>query len=280
MSCDLLTQKKIDKADVVLSYYIGGNLEAKECLFFLNGLYHDTDAWIKQIRFPFFKKNFKLIFFDYRGLGGSIVKNYGRNGFKDIAQDIYDVLKKERVLTSTFVAYSVGGIAALYFSSFFGDHLKCLVLLNSGTTVSAHLRRSVAAFLELLEKGYDFYELIPFLYPLNHSHYYLEKMVESDTDIRRKYADYNHDLESLKLLLKPFRNPDHLNEAITRVSAPTLFITAEKDMVFPPFLQRGLIAKIEKCTLNLIPECSHASFIEEYTKVNSCMQDFLQETLL
>ena len=60
------SKKTITCDNNIISYSISGNDYASSAIVFLNGFYNSKASWVKQQRNPYLKKNYKLLFFDYR----------------------------------------------------------------------------------------------------------------------------------------------------------------------------------------------------------------------
>lgn len=271
-----LSLRQIEKKQVTLSYYIGGSLDSSNALIFLNGLYHGKESWIKQVRHPYFHQNYKMIFVDYRGLGNSTFKEYRPYSLSELANDIQNIYSREQISNLTLIGYSIGGIIALYFQYYYPELLKKLILINSGIRVSIHIRFMLTTFCRLLQEGADFNELVGFMYPLNHSQGYLEKMVAADSEIRAKYTRYNHDIQAFQLFLNSLHFREQMDLTFQNITIPTLFIGSELDRIFPFEDQTEIVAKLKNCHLHVIPQCGHASFIEKYNDVNQIIDDFLK----
>lgn len=265
-----------------LSYYLGGAGDSEKVLLFLNGLYHGQEAWIKQQRHPYFSKNHRLLFIDYRGVGESIMKQKKTEGpvlefgFDDIVEDIHAILAHEGIEKVILVGYSVGGMMALWFAYRFKACVDTMILLNASITVDFRIQKMMEGMVALLDEGCSLNNVFSVVYPWNHSRGYFEKLADLDETIRRKYSEYNQDILSFKLLLKAIADRPDLSVAMEDFSVPTLLVSADEDMIFPLVRQKELVSRIKNCVHYVVKGGGHASFIEQYEEVNHVMERYLK----
>jgi 3-oxoadipate enol-lactonase len=259
-----------------LAYYVTGNFASTKSLIFLNGLYHSKSAWIKQMRYPAFNCNYRMIFIDYRGSGNSTMERHKRFSFDEIVSDIRNIVETERCIAPNIVGYSIGGVAALAYYERYPLEVGSLVLLSTGISLSKQIDIMIANLIDQLDAGYRFIDLISFMYPLNHSNDYLAMMGENNSQIKENYAAYNADTAAFGLLLKSFRLRQ--SKTISRsIAVPAIYIAGEDDLIFPPKMQGELLRCIAPENCHLIAGCGHASFIEKYREVNTFITEFLSK---
>lgn len=268
----------IENQERKISYYISGNSESRNALFFLNGLYHGNDVWIKQQRYPFFANGYRLIFMDYRGLGKSEEKNaICAYTFDDVADDILSIINKEHIDKINLVGYSIGGMMAIYFAYKFQSRVEKMILLN--TTASENLRTSkiMAGVIKLIDENASSNSIFSTVYPMNHSNWYLDKVADFENVVLKKYIEYNRNREAFKYLLLSIKNRPDLEKAIDSIDFPMIVFSGDKDYVYPIEFQERIVRGKNGREHFIIKNCGHASFIEKYDEINSLIENFLSE---
>ncbi|MCC5468455.1 alpha/beta fold hydrolase [Pelosinus baikalensis] len=260
----------------IISYYIGGNLSSNQCLLFLNGLYTGHTAWIKQQRYPYFRDNYKLLFIDYHGVGDSVEKREEEFKFDDIVDDIKTILDEEVSDKLYVIGYSVGGMLALWLSYKFQDSVNGLILLNSGSKTSIYANKMIRGLLTLIEDGANLKSIFMLIYPWFHSQEYLENM-DMDNFVLQKYAEYNGNSKSFRLLIKAIVNRPDLSVILDNILIPTFVLSSEHDIIFPLPYQQEIQAKIKNCKHELLLNSSHASYIENHGEVNRFIERALKD---
>lgn len=271
-----LDKKYIENSSRIVSYYVGGNQSAEKNLLFLNGLYVGNESWIKQQRHQYFVRNYKLIFLDYPGVGGSIEKEEKSFGFDDIANEIKNILEAEGCEKTHVVGYSVGGMIGIWFAHCFQQNVESLILLNSGVNINIYAYKMIHALVFMLDEEVDLEKVFMFLYPWNHSPEYLEKAAEMQEKTLKSYSEYNKNKKAFKLLLESIWKRPDLEAALKDIMVPALIISSEQDMIFPIPYQEELANKIANSTHVTVNGSGHASFIEKYQDVNALIEEHLK----
>ncbi|MBN2532646.1 MAG: alpha/beta hydrolase [Spirochaetales bacterium] len=271
-----IIQKYLVNNERKLSYSIGGCPDSDKGLLFLNGVYNSYGSWRKQGRYPYFYRNYKQIFFDYRGLGNSIEKSYNRYRFDDICCDIVSILKLEKVRKISIIAYCVGGVIALWFAYRYNDYIASLNLIGTTLKVDWHVRQPGQGIFNLLSKGIRLEYILPLLYPWIYSDVYLEKMNGIETDIVKGYSEYNKDIKSFKLLLNATDNRPDLKSIIKDISTPTLILGSLNDVLFPIQYQNEIVSKMPNCIHLAVKETGHAMHIERSDIINKSIEQHLK----
>jgi pimeloyl-ACP methyl ester carboxylesterase len=264
-------QKFKENENRIISYYVGGNQDSKQCLLFLNGLYIGNETWIKQQRYSYFRENYKLIFIDYHGVGDSVEKGAGEIGFEDIVNDIKNIVDEEGFEKLYVLGYSVGGMIALWFTYRFQAQVNGLLLLNTGVSTCIHTNKMIHGLLTLIRDGVPLRNIFMLIYPWHHSELYLEK-VDMEDFVLQKYAHYNRNIKSFAGLLKAIGNRPNLADVLEEITVPTFVLSSEHDFIFPLSFQEEIVSKIKNSSHYLVANCGHASFIEKHEEVNSFIE--------
>ena len=110
----------------MINYSIYKKNISKEWVTFVHGAGGSSSIWYKQIRD--YKKHFNVLLLDLRGHGKSKynIKNVfeSRYTFSSIANDIVEVLKKEKIKSSHFVGISLGTILIRHIAEIYPKMVK------------------------------------------------------------------------------------------------------------------------------------------------------------
>lgn len=64
--------------------------------------------------------------------------------------------------------------------------------------------------------------------------------------------------------------------SLAAITVPTLVLVGEQDQLTPPALAREMTAAIPQARLVIVPECGHASTLEQPQAVNQALQEWLR----
>jgi pimeloyl-ACP methyl ester carboxylesterase len=268
--------KSIDTERRTITYYLEGNLNSEETLLFLNGLYVGKNSWVKQYRYPYFRKSYKMIFIDYPGVGLSEEKVDKSFSFDDIIDDIKYILDVENCKRSHLICYSVGGMLGIWFASKYRESVKSLVLMNSGVSVNFYFEKMIEALMNIIKEEVSLEKVFMFLYPWNHSEEYLRKVSDMQEQTLKSYSEYNKNTKSFYRLLEAIKDRPNLAEVLGNINVPALIITGDEDKIFPMTYQKELASGIKGSVHLSIANSGHASFIEKYQEVNEYIMEHLK----
>lgn len=260
-----------EKKSFEVNYFIEGNLESENTIFFLNGLFHGKGSWIKQRRF--FSKHFKLVFLDYRGCGTSSTSEDFE--FSQVIADIRDIFEKEQLKNVTLVGYSIGGMFATVFASEHPDCIDRLVLLNTATSINQKAKIVNKGIQHLFTKEIPLESVFSLVYPWYFSAKYAAKLVEIETEVLKEYAKYNNNRESLITFLNCIGSKPNLMKKLSTIKTPTLVVGSDEDIVFPPQYQREIKNNLLNSDYHELPMCGHSSFIEQSKTVNHLINNHI-----
>jgi pimeloyl-ACP methyl ester carboxylesterase len=248
-------QKKVKSFDNVKINY---DLTKKSDLFliFIHGAGGDLNAWKKERKF-FDKKGFSTLAIDLRGHGLSdrpdLVENYKLENF---ANDIYSILKKEKIKNFIIIGHCFGGMITITFHKLFPKLAKSYILID--TTYKAP--QSLTIF-----KQHPF-----FVHILNHllenkdlkkkhfSHVNYDKFIgTSEWNFKRIYSDITHtSLKSWLFMYENIANFDGI-KILKNMNKPVLIIEGNKDRIFPPTIAKKIHKLIKTSEIDIIPNANH-----------------------
>lgn len=252
------------KADGATIYYEAHG--AGPAVAFAHGAGGNAASWWQQI--PVFSADYRMIVFDHRLYGRSQCDpdNFDRTKFAD---DLMAILDAEGIERAAIVCQSMGGWTGLPAALRYPDRVSCLVLSNTSggvttPTVAAHLKTARARFAA---EGFGNVAL--------HSGF-----IERHPELAFLYAQ----ISSLNAQLTPevrariaTRDAPVALDDLAGLSVPTLLITSENDVVFPPEAIREVAALTPGSELVELPEAGHSPYFETPEAFNRTVGAFLQQ---
>jgi len=270
------SKKTITCDNNIISYSISGNDYASSAIVFLNGFYNSKASWVKQQRNPYLKKNYKLLFFDYRGFGDSFFIKPHTYDIYDLVNDVLIILDTENISDVTLCGYSAGGIISLVFAHYNSEMCRNLILLNTSTELSLIMQHLLKNTVNLLDKQVAFEDIYSFLYPWFYSEHYYEKIIRNQKFFQKgNLVSYSN--QAIKLFIDAVFNNDLKIEILTSdIKIPLLLIGSMKDKIFPISGMKKLAKKAKNAELHILSNSGHASYIEKYKEINQIIQNFLE----
>ncbi|BDU37683.1 alpha/beta fold hydrolase [Vibrio nigripulchritudo] len=255
-----------------LNYTEKGNQNADRTLVFLNGVFHGEPSWIKQSRYPFFKKQHRQLFIDYPGCGES--KTFQPFTYDDLCHAIADLISELKLPNVTIVGYSFGGILALELAKRFPARIQQLVLVNSGLDISARGKKMMASVQHMMETDVALSTIFLSIYPWFFSDQYVQQLSEFQPVVVQRYVEYNHSKEAVLGFLDTISRRT-LSDADS-LKAPALLVGTEGDIICPPDQQKALVDSHSGFQWECLPIHTHAANIESHSTVNQIIQGFLE----
>ena len=126
------------KANGVCHFYkIAGKGEPFIVLHGGPGMYHDE-------LYPFFldfAKNHKVVFYDQRGNGKSIMEKIDSTTFTEelLVEDLEELRKQFGIERLNIIGHSWGGLLATYYSVKYPDHVNRLILVDASDSIQCDL---------------------------------------------------------------------------------------------------------------------------------------------
>lgn len=256
--------------DDITLYYEWHGQEQGEPLVFINGLLADTTAWAFQL--PAFTDHFRVLLYDCRGQGKSD-KPAGPYPPSDHIQDLLALLDALNVEQPYVVGLSNGGAIAMTFAARHPHRVNRLVLSDTYAAVDDILQAKVAGWLKALETGGPvarFDAAIPWIWGND----FLAKNGPVVEGLRKKAAQ--GDIDAIRSLIIGSKEHD-MHSHLTAITAPTLVMVGEEDLLTPPWYARALAAAIPNASLALIPGAGHAPTIERPILFNALVRAFLTQ---
>ena len=253
-------------------------------LLLVMGLAADSLAWMFQL--PDFSEHYRTIVFDNRGVGRSS-KPAGPYTIAQMADDaagLLDVLDIER---AHVVGVSMGGMIAQELALRHPARVRALVLgctyAKPDAGVGRQLESSLAAFggsrgpngelqvdLSKLDPMMFFQHLLPTVFNPPFIMNELPKLMQ----VFSGALQYGFSMDAILAQVMATQTHD-TTERLDRISAPTLVLTGDNDLLIPSSNSDRLAAEIPGATLKKIPGGSHAFNFETPEVFNQAVLEFL-----
>ena len=232
---------------------------------FAHGAGGNAAGWWQQV--PVFSARYRMIVFDHRMYGRSLCKpeNFDRTKFGD---DLMAILDAEGIERTAIVCQSMGGWTGLRAALERPDRVSCLVLSNtSGGVYTPLVTENIkVARARFASEGFGNVAL--------HTGF-----IERNPSLAFLYAQ----ISSLNAQLTPAvrermagRDNPVPEEALAGLSVPTLLITSENDVVFPPAAIRDVAALMPGAELVELSEAGHSPYFETPEAFNRTVGEFLE----
>ena len=257
----------------MLHYSTHLNPTSKLWVTFVHGAGGSSSIWFKQIRS--FSKHFNVLMVDLRGHGKS--KRSFFNAFKKkytfatLAQDIIQVLDKERVKSSHFVGISLGTILIRQIAEMYPTRIKSMVM--AGAIMKLNIRSQI-----LMRFGNVFKSVVPYLWiyrlfayiimpKKNHKESRSLFVREAKKLYKKEFMRWYKLTSDLNPLLRLFRQVD--------VKIPTLYLMGSEDYMFLPSVQK--ISKSHKSAkLAVVQNSGHVVNIDQPAEFNNRAISFIR----
>lgn len=255
---------RVESGNASIFYQVEGEGPA---LVFAHGAGGNAASWWHQV--PGFSKNHKVVTYDHRMFGRSTcpADDFHPRYFGD---DLIAILDAEGIEKCALVCQSMGGWTGMQVALHHPDRLWCITFSHTTASVVSDELRALreelgrnqdgSAPLEIRAVAHDFPDRDPdgaYLY----------------TQISR----FNDSLD--RTLLARMQNPDVVTrpEDLTDYKVPTLFITADKDSIFPPPLMMATAKHVPNSKVINVGDAGHSSYFEIPDVFNDVLEEFLGE---
>ena len=263
-----------------VKYWVLKQKTGKPSLFFIHGLGGNSTAWTNIIKIMS-KNGFSTTKIDLRGHGKSdkpLKKTY--YSIDNMARDVYDIIKNEKLKNVVFVVHSFGGYVAYRYIARNYSEIKKVVLCNSPHTKPFKYSPSF-----LLRKFY--WVMLPFIWVISKSIFYDNRNYEYPI-----YSDLK-ELSEFKLILKDisgmpfkvylwnymllFKNNSDI-EKISKMKIPFLLITSYEDSFLSYKSLEELSKMLKNSKLRIIKGCDHETILRKPKEVSEYILNFLKKT--
>ncbi|MFX1253920.1 MAG: alpha/beta fold hydrolase [Promethearchaeota archaeon] len=261
--------------DVNIYYEIHGPSEAPP-LVCIEGWGYSLWMWFRQI--PVFKKRYKCIIFDNRGVGKSSKPDYPYT-MKMFADDTFGLMKALDITNAHILGISMGGYIGQQIAISYPEKVRSLILASTsfgGPNAILANDKTMASMFAIPTETLSKEQAMAMRYSVIFSSQFIQKNELLIKQIQ-KWRDQNP---------QPLYARGHQASAslgfnaeaeVKQISSPTLILQGDSDLVMPPKNAEMLADRISTSKLTLIKGGPHLSFIEYYDKFNNAVMNFIDE---
>jgi pimeloyl-ACP methyl ester carboxylesterase len=234
--------------------------------------------WFKQL--SALAQDFRVITFDPRGIarsrGSDGVHRFASMG--QLAEDVAALLGALDVERAHIVGASFGGFVAQEFALRFPERTRTLTLCCTSYGGAGHVPPSAETLARLASaKGLNTGERVRENLLLAFSPEYITGEPE---EIERviELREANHVPEQVYLHQLQAAVAFDASSRVGEITAPTLVITGDADIIVPAENSSNLAARIPRAELRVVHGGSHTFFIEKADEFNRAVTEFIKKT--
>lgn len=264
-----MPKKKINNVNI--HYELKG--EGGEIIAFLNGVAMSTPWWEPQVKAV--KDNYRVLLHDFRGQGQSTLdpKNFT---FEQHADDFNKLLEELDINKVHIVGVSYGAEVAMVFALKYPEKISSLFLGTAVSEVSALLKAKIESWI-LACKTYNGKLFFKVMAPYVYSNSFYEKKGEW---LQQRAKQFNKVVtkewfDAFIALCENFLNLD-ITDQLNKIDLPTLVVSAENDILKPPFYGKIIHEQIKNSKFNVIKDSGHGLFAEKPGEFNKAFIDFIK----
>ncbi len=251
-----------------LNYELDGNGSP---VVFINGLTMDVNGWYFQVQE--FSKKHKVLRYDCRGQGKSDKPDMEYSHTMH-AEDLKNLLNRLDIQKTHLVGLSNGGMIAQHFALNFPEKVGALVLVDTCSYIDILLHSIITLWIKATQiGGSEFrYEVsIPFIF----SEDFIRKNKETLEQMKKISSEINPPNAVINLATGCLTH--NTNDRLSEITAPTLIIVGEEDILIPMKYSRLLNEGIKGSRLVTIDGSGHVPSIEKPEEFNRVVLNFLRE---
>jgi 3-oxoadipate enol-lactonase len=258
---------KIEANDIQIYYELHGPEDA-EVVVLSNGVLMSTASWAFQT--PVLAKHYRVLLYDCRGMWQSDHPPgpYSMELHADDLAALMDALGIER---AHITGISYGGELSMAFALKYPARTRSLIVSSAVSQVDPLLEGWMGSWIAAT-RARDPELLFAVTYPLNFSEGWIAANASALEAARQRYATL--DMEAFLELLLAFSRLD-LTDALHRITAPTLVMVGEEDLLKPRPYAEIIVREISGAELAVVPQAGHAVCWERPGLFNTLVLGFV-----
>ena len=259
--------------DIKIYYEIHGPENGKP-LVLIEGIWQDSWMWFRQI--PEFKKQFKCIVFDNRGVGRSGKPDYPYT-IAMMTEDIYLLLKSLNIEKAHILGVSFGGFLAQQFAISYPDVTESLILVTThfgGKNQIPISNEALALMTAVPTETISQKQATEMRLKVGHSQSFL-KNHRDVIDQTLRWREIHPPTDSSRMNQFRAALEVDLEHDLDKIKTPTLIIQGTEDQIVNPQNAELLKSKIQGSKVQYIKDAPHWVIIEKYEEFNKAVLDFL-----
>jgi 3-oxoadipate enol-lactonase len=257
----------IDINGIQIYYELHGPPDG-DLLVLSNGVLMSTASWGMQT--AVLSQHVRLLLYDCRGMWQSDHPP-GPYTMEQHADDLAALLDALEIPAAHIGGTSYGAEISMVFALKYPARTKSLLV----TSAVSHVEPQLAGFIDLWRSAAlaeDAERLYEAVYPLTFSSAWIAANQETLNQARERYKLL--DFTAFAALLDCFSQLN-ITKELPRISAPTLVVAGEADLLKPPFYSAIIADAIPGAEFALIPGAGHAALWEKAHTFNTLLLGFL-----
>jgi 3-oxoadipate enol-lactonase len=243
-------------------------------LVFAHGLGGNHLSWWQQV--PHFQDRYTCVTFAHRGFSPSNPVPGGPHP-DDYPGDLAALIDHLGANDVRIVAQSMGGWSAIEYTLANPTRVRALVLASTGGTlawpafpfpepdkITNWRRESEETSRDLFSRG---------LHPAAGER--MEREQPTAHFLYREIDALSGDLDKVALRTRLGETLVRSTEALRTLNVPTLWLTGEEDIVFPPFVPEALAPLMPNARVACVPQAGHSVYFERPAEFNRLVDEFL-----
>ncbi|MFX1274627.1 MAG: alpha/beta fold hydrolase [Promethearchaeota archaeon] len=238
-------------------------------LFFIHGWLGNSFEWLNQL--CYFNTTDHVISLDLPGFGKSDKPktSYSIDFFSDLILNFLETLGYDEVI---LIGHSLGGLIAQDIVFKKPTIVKRLILISTSNTFSRSLRERFILFW------------VKIFFELNYKNFLkniIKQILSTNYENREFKRHYNKALKIPKfVVLNTFKNmtSNMINDhQLSSIKQPTLIIYGREDKIISKSKFNNLENLINASEVHVIKNSHHRVMVENYTKVNKLIENFIRK---
>lgn len=246
-----------------------GNSNATTVLF-LNGLSQSTLAWM--LTLPHFK-GYNIVNLDFIFQGKSD-KSGEWQDFDAHAADVADLLRSLNIDKVVVAGLSYGSLVGQHFAILYPGLTEKLVLMSSFCHKTPYYEAIEASWWRALETG-GYSLMLDVMLPIVLSEEYFKNPLIPIELMKQTRQETNEDAAALFKLMRATKERGDFRNELKKITAPTLVIHGEKDILFPVHMGREVAKHIPGARMEVIAGAGHTLNLEAVPQVSRLIRDFI-----
>jgi len=249
-------------------YYELHGPENAEVLVLSNGVLMSTASWGLQT--PVLAKHYRVLLYDCRGMWKSAHPK-GPYSMELHADDLSALLDALQIQAAHIAGISYGAELSMAFALKYPQRVKTLFLASAVSESDPVLRGFIGAW-QAAARARDPQRLYDVSYMMNFSDAYIAANHAALQAAASRYAQL--DMDAVLELLDCFDRLD-LTKDLPRISAPSLVLVGENDILKPRKYSERIVNAIPGAELVVVPGAGHAICLEKPALFNAILLGFL-----
>jgi len=239
-----------------------------DVLVLSNGVLMSTASWAMQV--PLLAKHYRVLLYDCRGMWQSDhpVGPYSMEQHADDLAALLDALHIER---AHIAGISYGGEISLIFGYRYPQRTRSIIASSAVSQVDPLLRGIIDSWIAAAQAQVPelFFQVT---YPTNFSEAWIAANQAALEGARARYRTL--DFDAVRELLLSFSRLN-ITAELKQITAPTLVIVGEQDILKPRKYAEIIAREISQCEFVVVPNSGHAVCWEQAGLFNTLVLGFL-----